>query len=170
MSFVNSLLKIFVGDKSKKDVQQVKPIVDKVKTFEKALQELSHDQLREKTTFFKQKIKEARLSKDNQIAQIREKIEQTDDIDKREDLYLQIDTLEKEAYEISEATLNELLPEAFAVVKETARRFKENTAIEVTATPKDLEFSATKAYVTIEGDKAIWANSWNAAGKPITWD
>ncbi len=170
MSFVNSLLKVFVGDKSKKDVQQVKPIVDKVKTFEKALQELSHDQLRQKTTFFKQKIKEARLPKDNQITQIREKIEQTDDIDQREDFYLQIDALEKEAYEISEAILNELLPEAFAVVKETARRFKENTTIEVTATPKDIELSANKSYITIDGDKALWANSWNAAGKPITWD
>ena len=64
----------------------------------------------------------------------------------------------------------EILPEAFAVVKETARRFKENTQIEVTATPKDREFSATKTYVTIEGEKAVWANSWNAAGKQITWD
>src|SRR5690554_706606 len=158
MSFVNSLLKIFVGDKSKKDVQQVKPIVDKVKTFEKALEELTHDQLREKTTFFKQKIKEARLPKDNQIAQIREKIEQTDDIDQREELYLQIDALEKEAYEISESILNEILPEAFAVVKETAKRFKENTTVEVTASSKDIEFSATKPYITIEGDKAVWAN------------
>src|SRR5690606_41831130 len=65
---------------------------------------------------------------------------------------------------------SEILPEAFAVVKETASRFNENTRVEVTATPKDIEFSATKPYVTSEGDKAYWANSWNAAGKPITWD
>src|SRR5690554_5580383 len=170
MDFVNSLLKIFVGDKSKQDVKAVRPIVDKVKSFESALQALSNDELRAKTTYFKEKIKQARLSKDNAIAEIRAKIEQTEDIDKREDFYLEIDKLEKEAYELSEKTLDEILPEAFAVVKETARRFKENTSVEVTATPKDLELSAIKPYVTIDGDKAIWANSWNAAGKPITWD
>src|SRR5690606_22247544 len=77
---------------------------------------------------------------------------------------------EKEAYEISEKTLNDLLPEAFAVIKETARRFKDNTEIKVTATAKDRELSATKNYITLEGDTAVWANSWNAAGKEITWD
>ena len=88
----------------------------------------------------------------------------------REDIYAAIDALEKEAYELSEKVLNEILPEAFAVVKETAKRFKDNTNITVTATPKDSELSATKAYITIDGDKAIWANSWDAAGKAITWD
>ncbi|MGE4346307.1 MAG: preprotein translocase subunit SecA [Flavobacteriaceae bacterium] len=170
MDFVNSLLKIFVGDKSKQDVKAVRPIVDKVKAFESALEALSNDELRAKTTYFKEKIKQARLSKDNAISEIKTKIEQTQDIDKREDFYLEIDKLEKEAYELSEKTLDEILPEAFAVVKETARRFKENTSIEVTATPKDLELSANKSYITINGDKAIWANSWDAAGKPITWD
>ncbi len=170
MDFVNNLLKLFVGDKSKRDVQQIKPIVDKVKKFEPALKALSNDELRQKTVYFKEKIKQARLQKDNEIAAIKSKIEQTDDIDSREDMYLEIDKLETEAYELSEKMLDELLPEAFAVVKETARRFKDNTSIEVTATPKDIELSATKPYITIEGNKAIWANSWNAAGKPITWD
>jgi len=170
MSFVNSLLKIFVGDKSKQDVKAILPLVDKINSFENDFKTLSNDELRAKTTEFKEKIKQARLSKDQAIAEIKTQIEQTQDIDKREDYYTEIDKLEKEAYEISEKVLNEILPEAFAVVKETARRFKENTSVEVTATPKDIELSATKPYITISGEKSIWANSWNAAGKPITWD
>lgn len=170
MDFVNNILKLFVGDKSKRDVQQIRPIVEKVKKFEEPLKALSNDELRQKTTYFKEKIKQNRLAKDNEIAQIKSKIEQTDDIDSREDMYLEIDKLEAEAYELSENLLNELLPEAFAVVKETARRFKDNASIEVTATQKDIELSATKPYISIQGDKALWANSWDAAGKSITWD
>lgn len=170
MNLINNLLKLFVGDKTKKDLQEIRPIVDKIKSYEESLKALTNDELRAKTTYFKEKIKQARAAKDEAIAQKKLEAEQTEDIDKREDLYIAIDNLEKEAYEISEKVLNEILPEAFAVVKETARRFKENTRVEVTATPKDIEFSATKPYVTIEGDKAYWANSWNAAGKPITWD
>src|SRR5690606_18397684 len=99
MDFVNSLLKIFVGDKSKQDVKAVRPIVDKVKAFESALEALSNDELRAKTTYFKEKIKQARLSKDNAISEIKTKIEQTQDIDKREDFYLEIDKLEKRSEE-----------------------------------------------------------------------
>jgi len=170
MSFVNSLLKIFVGDKSKQDVKAILPLVEKINAFESNFKTLSNDELRAKTIEFKDKIKQSRLLKDQAIAEIKIQIEQTQDIDKREDFYAEIDKLEKEAYEISEKTLDEILPEAFAVIKETARRFKENTSIEVTATPKDIELSATKPYITISGEKSIWANSWNAAGKPITWD
>ena len=170
MSFINSILKVFVGDKSQKDVKAIQPLVTKIKSFESALSALSHDELRHKTEEFKSKIKSARAEKDQKIAQLKAEAEATSDIDKREDIYNEIDALEKEAYEISEKTLNEILPEAFAVVKETARRFKENTSITVTATARDRELSSTKSYITLEGDKAIWANSWNAAGKEITWD
>ncbi len=170
MSFINSILKVFVGDKSQKDVKAIQPLVTKIKSFESALSALSHDELRHKTEEFKSKIKSARAEKDQKIAQLKAEAEATSDIDKREDIYNEIDALEKEAYEISEKTLNEILPEAFAVVKETAKRFKENTSITVTATARDRELSSTKSYITLEGDKAIWANSWNAAGKEITWD
>ena len=170
MSIINSILKAFVGDKSEKDVKAIQPIVTKIKSFESALQALSHDELRAKTAEFKLKIKQGRAEKDEKIASLKKAAEATEDIDAREDIYAEIDTIEKEAYEISEKVLNEILPEAFAVVKETARRFKENTSITVTATPKDRELSATKSYITIEGDNATWANSWNAAGKAITWD
>lgn len=170
MSIINSILKAFVGDKSEKDVKAIQPIITKVKSFESALKALSHDELRAKTAEFKAKIQQARAEKDNKIVSLRQEAEQTQDIDAREDIYAEIDKIEKEAYEISEKVLNEILPEAFAVVKETARRFKENTSLTVTATPKDRELSATKTYITIEGDNATWANSWNAAGKAITWD
>lgn len=170
MSIINSILKAFVGDKSEKDVKAIQPLINKVKSFESALQALSHDELRAKTAEFKAKIQQARAEKDAKIASLKQDAEQTQDIDAREDIYAEIDKIEKEAYEISEKVLNEILPEAFAVVKETARRFKDNTTITVTATPKDRELSATKPYINIEGDNATWANSWDAAGKAITWD
>ena len=170
MSLINSILKVFVGDKSQKDVKQIQPLINKVKTFENALAALSNDELRAKTTAFKEKIKQARADKDAKITALKTEAENTADIDKREDIYNEIDALEKEAYEISEKVLNEILPEAFAVVKETAKRFKESTTITVNATAIDRELSATKSYITLDGDKAIWANQWNAAGKEITWD
>lgn len=170
MSLLNSILKAFVGDKSQKDVKAIQPLINKIKSYEGALAQLSHDELREKTIYFKDTIRKARADKDAKIASYLQEVEKIEDIDAREDIYASIDALEKEAYEISEKTLLEILPEAFAVVKETARRFKENTTITVAATPKDRELSATKPYITIEGDNATWANSWNAAGKEITWD
>ena len=170
MSIINSILKAFVGDKSEKDVKAIQPLINKVRSFESALQALSHDELRAKTAEFKAKIQQARAEKDAKIASLKQDAEQTQDIDAREDIYSEIDKIEKEAYEIAEKVLNEILPEAFAVVKETARRFKENTSLTVTATSKDRELSASKSYITIEGDNAVWANSWNAAGKAITWD
>ncbi|MFN4027020.1 MAG: preprotein translocase subunit SecA [Flavobacterium sp.] len=170
MSLINSILKVFVGDKSQKDVKATQPYINKIKALEPVLAALSHDELRAKTAEFKAKIKQARAKQDAEIEAKKAEAENTADIDKREDLYNAIDALEKEAYEISEKVLDEILPEAFAVVKETARRFKENTSITVTATPKDRELSATKSYITLDGENAVWANSWNAAGKEITWD
>lgn len=170
MSFINSILKVFVGNKSEKDIKAIQPLVAKVKALEPTLAGLSHDELRAKTDYFRSKIKDARAEKDAQIAALKAEAEQILDIDKKEDIYAEIDSLEKEAYEISEKVLNDILPEAFAVMKETARRFKENTQIKVTATPLDRTLSATKPYITLEGDASIWANSWNAAGKEITWD
>ncbi len=170
MNFLNSVLKVFVGDKSKQDVKAITPIVDKIKTFEAALEALSHDQLRAKTAEFKAKIAEANKAIDEQIAQLLEQAENTEDIDQREDIYEQIDSLKDDAYKITEDVLNDILPEAFAVVKETAKRFVNNTSITVTANEFDRTLSGEKDYVTLDGDKASWANSWDAAGKPITWD
>jgi preprotein translocase subunit SecA len=170
MSFINSILKAFVGDKSEKDVKALQPYLTKIKTFEASLSSLSHDELRAKTAEFKKRIQSARQEKDDKIAALKIEVEQKVDIDEKEDIYASIDALEKEAYDISEKTLMDILPEAFAVVKETANRFKQNTTIRVKATPEDLKLSAQKEYITIEGDEAVWANSWSAAGKQITWD
>lgn len=170
MGILDKVLKVFVGDKSKQDVSAIRPIVDKIKTFEQALEALSHDELRAKTAEFKQKIAEARkplLERQNELLT---KAEETEDIDEREDIYQEADKIEDEIYEVTEGVLNDILPEAFAVVKETAKRFVHNTEIPVTANAFDREVSGAKDYVTLDGDQAIWANSWDAAGKPITWD
>ncbi|MFS4449550.1 preprotein translocase subunit SecA [Maribacter sp. 2307UL18-2] len=170
MSFINSVLKAFVGDKSQKDVKALQPLVKEIKSFETSLENLSHDELRNKTAEFKARIKKDRLDLDTQIAELEEEVKVSTDIDKNEDIYSEIDRLKEEAYSISEKTLNDLLPEAFAVVKETAKRFVHNTTIEVTASEYDRELSGDKNYVTLDGDKAIWSNSWDAAGKEVTWD
>ena len=161
---------MFVGDKSEKDVKATQPYITKIKALESTLMSLSHDQLRAKTLEFRVKIKEARAKQDAEIAAKKTEAENTSDIDLREDIYNAIDALEKEAYEISEKVLLEILPEAFGVIKETARRFKENSIITVTSSEKDRELSATKPYITLVGNQTNWANQWNAAGKEITWD
>ncbi len=170
MSLLNSVLKVFVGDKSKQDVKAITPIVNQIKTFESALEALSHDELRAKTAFFKSKIAEARQPFNDKIEKLQKEADETEDIDQREDIYQEIDRIKDDIYKATEDTLNDILPEAFAVVKETAKRFVNNTAITVTANTFDREISGSKSYVTLEDDKAIWANSWDAAGKAITWD
>ncbi|OBQ55491.1 preprotein translocase subunit SecA [Tamlana sp. s12] len=170
MNLLNSVLKVFVGDKSKQDVKAITPIVSKIKTFESALEALSHDQLRAKTAEFKAKIAEANKAIDEKIANLTLEAENTEDIDKREDIYLDIDKLKDEAYEVTQSVLNDILPEAFAVVKETAKRFVHNTSISVTANEFDRLISSEKDYVVLENDQAVWSNSWDAAGKAITWD
>jgi len=170
MSFLDSVLKIFVGDKSKQDVKSISPIVDKIKTHEAALEALSNDDLRAKTAEFKAIIAKTRQPFNDRINALLEESNASDDIDRREDIYLEIDKIKDESYAATEDTLNTILPEAFAVVKETAKRFTHNTEITVTANAFDRELSGSKGYITLEDDKAIWANSWDAAGKAITWD
>jgi len=170
MSFINSVLKAFVGDKSKQDVKALSPIINQVKAFESDFEALSNDELRAKTAYFKEKIAEARQDLNDKIDQLNEEANTTEDIDKREDIYLEIDTLNDDVYNVTEEVLNDIMPEAFAVIKETAKRFVNNTSITVTASTFDREISGSKDYVALEDDKAIWANSWDAAGKPIVWD
>ena len=170
MSLINSLIKIFVGDKAKNDLKAIQPIVEKIKTYAGQLENISNDELRAKTIEFKNKIKEARAALDSKIATLQEQANATDSIDAKEDLYVEIDKLSQEAYQVSEKVLNEILPEAFATMKETARRFANNETIAVTATERDRELSASHDYVSIDGDKAIWKNHWDAAGKDVTWD
>lgn len=170
MSLINSVIKVFVGDKSKKDVKELQPLVNKIKDQEKSLEGLNHDELRNKTAAFKAKIAENRKEFDEQIAKLQEEVKVSKDIDKNEQLYNQIDALNDEASKITEDTLNEILPEAFAVVKETAKRFAQNETLKVTASEFDRLLSGTKDYVNLEDDHAVWKNSWDAAGKEVTWD
>ncbi|MBT8278378.1 MAG: preprotein translocase subunit SecA [Bacteroidia bacterium] len=170
MSFLNSVIKVFVGDKSKQDVKATLPLVEKVKSFESSLENLSHDELRSKTETFKAQISEARKSIEEEIEDLSQEAESSEDIDRKEDIYQQIDSLKDDSYEVTQKVLNDILPEAFAVVKETAKRFVNNTSIKVQASTYDRELSGEHDYVTLEGDNAIWSNSWDAAGKAITWD
>ncbi|MDP5044511.1 MAG: preprotein translocase subunit SecA, partial [Leeuwenhoekiella sp.] len=170
MGLLDKVLKVFVGDKSKQDVASIQPIVEKIKSFEAQLEKLSHDELRQKTTQFKAQIANALADNNAEQLRLQNEADENDDIDRKEEIYAAIDKLKDDAYAISEQVLNDILPEAFAVVKETAKRFYHNTSIVVTANSFDRELSADKDYVSLDGDNAIWANSWDAAGKAITWD
>ena len=169
MSILNSVIKLFVGDKQQKDLKILQPVVDNVKKFESTIASLSHDELRSKTVEFKNKIKAATKEFDNKIEALETEAKDAD-IDRQEDIYSEIDSLKDQAYKVSEEVLLEIMPEAFAVVKETAKRFVNNDEIEVTATPFDRELSGDREHVILEDDKAIWQNHWDAAGKPVTWD
>lgn len=169
MSIINSIIKVFIGDKKKKDLKILQPIVENVNAFQSEVSALSLDQLRAKTQHFKTQIKTALKPIEDKIATLNAEIESAD-INRKEAIYKEIDQLTDEAYQASETVLNTIMPEAFAVVKETEKRFFNHKTLTVTATPFDRELSATKDFVSLDGDNAIWKNSWDAAGKPITWD
>ena len=170
MGILDNVLKLFVGDKSKKDIGEIQPIVELIKNQEAEIASLTIDELRYKTVEFKNKIKDDQKEIQDQIDALEIKSLEIEDINKKEDIYKEIDTLKDERYEIEVKTLENILPEAFAVMKETAKRFKDNKTLSVNATPFDREISASNDYVALEGEKAIWKNSWDAAGKEVTWD
>lgn len=170
MGLLDNVLKVFVGDKAKKDLGEIQPLVDQIKAKEGEMAQLTLDQLRAKSDTFRAQLREAQAETKKQIEALSEEAEAVSDIQRKEDIYAEIDQLKDALYEIEKQFLDEILPEAFAVIKETAKRFAENSTLEVTATAFDRELSGTKAYVTLDGDKAIWSNSWDAAGKEVTWD
>lgn len=170
MSFFNKILKSFLGDKNQRDLKEVGKVVAKIKKIEPVIQELTDDGLRQKTREFKEKIRTATADITQKIEEIREKIKTIQNIDEKEALFSKIEELKKDSYKIEEKVLNEIHPEAFAVLKETGRRWAENKQIVVKATDRDRELALTKDFVEIDGDKAIWKNSWNAAGTDVVWD
>jgi preprotein translocase subunit SecA len=170
MSFINSLLNVFVGNKSKKDLKEVESIVKNILSHENELNLLNHNELRNKTKKFKKQIASVREPFNETIEILKSKIISSKNIDEKEKLYQEIDKVNESSENKVEEKLNEILPEAFAVVKETAKRFKENSLITVKATELDMRFSNLKQYVSIKGDHAIWSNKWDAAGKEVTWD
>ncbi|WP_407403860.1 preprotein translocase subunit SecA [Chryseobacterium sp.] len=170
MSFLNKVLKGFLGDKKAQDLKEVKKVVTKIKAVEPNIQQLSDDGLREMTAEFKNKIKSATNNITVQIEQIQEQIKNATNVDEKEALFSKIEALKKDSYQIEEKVLGQILPEAFALIKETSRRWAQNGEIRVKATPTDIELAETKDFVEIQGDQAVWKNSWNAAGTPIVWD
>lgn len=170
MSFLSSILKSFLGDKNANDLKEVKKVVAKIKVVEPQIQQLTDDGLREKTLEFQEKIKSASANVTAQIEKIREDISKTENVDEKENLFNRVEILKKEAYELEEKVLTNILPEAFALVKETARRWAQNGEIRVKATDRDRELAMTKDFVSIDGDTAVWHNHWDAAGVKVQWD
>lgn len=172
MSFVNKLLGKVFGDKSAKDQKALAPVAQKVNEEFVKLASLTNDQLREKTLEFKRRIASYIETEENEIKNLKEQIEKNPEMDahEKEPIFDSIKKLEKTVTEKIETVLGEILPEAFAVIKETGRRFKENEFVEVTATQFDKDLSIKRANVIIEGNKAKWHNRWNAAGTEVVWD
>ncbi|MBP8791928.1 MAG: preprotein translocase subunit SecA [Lutibacter sp.] len=169
MTILNSVLKLFVGDKKSSDLKLLQPIIAKVNLFENELAKLNNNELRAKTAYFKSKIAEGTKEFTSKITALNEEAK-TANVDRKEEIYTEIDGLEENRYATSENILTDIMAEAFAVVKETAKRFVELGEIEVTATPFDRELSATNEHIVLENDKAIWKNTWDAQGKEVTWD
>ena len=169
MGFNEFLSKIF-GNKSTRDMKEIQPWVEKVKKAYENITKLSNDELRAKTEELKRIIRESAKQENEKLAELKAKIEETP-IENREPLFEQIDKLEKEVLDRYEEALNDVLPDAFAIVKDTARRFTENGEVEVTATDFDRDLAAQgKDFVRIEGDKAIWQNHWVAGGNDTIWN
>ena len=159
----------FFGNKYEKDVKNIMPLVKQINTEFSELEEISNDKLREKTNELRNKITDY-ISEDKEIVKkLKEKAESDISPSEKEDLYEQIDRSEEKIIEKIEEILNEILPTAFAIVKETARRFTENKTINVSATDFDKDLAAERDFVSIEGNQAIYKNNWKAAGNDMEW-
>ncbi|MDD2199690.1 MAG: preprotein translocase subunit SecA, partial [Bacteroidales bacterium] len=166
---INSIVTKIFGSKADRDLKAVQPYVDKVLEKEPEIIALSNDELRQRSILLKQKIKEHIKQDEEEIISLKTKAQELN-IYEREEIYAQIDVLEKDIDKKLEDFLEEILPEAFAIVKDTARRFKENEEIVVTALDFDKELAPNHDFVDIKGDKAIWYNKWIAGGNETTWD
>ena len=168
MGFNSFISKLF-GNKASRDLKALRPIVDKVNAVYPDIQKLSNDELRARTTQIRADLQEMVKPKRKEIEALRQKIQETD-IEKRQPIFNEIDKIEKEILDEFEKGLDNYLPEVFAIVKDTARRFTENQEIEVTATDFDRELAQSHDFVEVEGDKATWFNSWEAGGNETVWN
>ena len=169
MSLTDVFKKIF-GTKADRDMKAIRPTLDKVLEAYKVIDPLSDDELRERCQSLKDRIQAAIAEDEARIAQIKDELEKEIPLSQKEKLATESDKLVKKVDETIEKVLDEILPEAFAIMKSTARRFKENPVIKVRATDFDRDLSTTKEFVTIEGDYALWQNHWIAGGNEMTWD
>ncbi len=169
-SITKSLKKVF-GTKQDRDVNTYMPVVEEINEVYEGLKDLTNDELRQKTETFRAQVAEHLAGIDKDIAEARAEASEEEDLLRKEELFAEIDKLREDRDKHLEEILKVILPEAFAVVKETTRRFTENDTLTVTATEHDREIAANpkKNYVTINGDKATWKNSWIAGGGEITW-
>ncbi len=169
---IGFLSKMFGGSKSEKDVKAILPLVTKVNQAFDSLRSISNDELRNKTKEFRQRIQDHLKTIDEQIADTNKRADDLPftDLVGKDRIYQEVDKLKKDRDQQIEEILKELLPEAFAVVKETARRFKENTELESSVTDLDRQLSVTKNYISINGDKVTYKNTWTAGGGQITWN
>ena len=167
-----SFFKKFLGSKSQRDIKAIMPVVEQIHEVYKEIQKLSNDELRAKTQEFKNRIANYIAEEESKIAELKASIENEIemDVEEKAEIYKQIDALSKLSYQKSQKILDEILPEAFAVMKDTARRFYENEKVVVTATQMDRDLAAHFDNIQIEGDKAIYKNQWMAGGNLITWD
>lgn len=172
MNILNKILQGFLGDKNAKDVKELRKYVDLANEAGQKLSSLTIDELRGQTLEFKAKLADATKDFKTQIEELKKQVEETEDFGVKEDLYAKIDKINKEAYEIEEKILLEILPEAFAVMRETGKRFTENETLEVTASEFDkVLVNRGHDFVSLKDDNtAIWKNSWDAAGRQVTWD
>ena len=168
MGFNSFISKLF-GNKASRDLKALRPIVDKVNAVYPDIQKLSNDELRVRTIQIRADLQEMVKPKRKEIEALRQKIQETD-IEKRQPIFNEIDKIEKEILDEFEKGLDNYLPEVFAIVKDTARRFTENQEIEVTATDFDRELAQSHDFVEVEGDKATWFNSWEAGGNETVWN
>ena len=157
------------GNKSTRDMKLIQPIVESVKAVYPEIEALSHDELRARTMEIRKYVQDSAKEERAKVEELKSKIEETP-IDERKPIFDQVDKIEKEILEIYEKALDEVLPVAFSIVKETARRFTENEEVVVTATDFDRELATTKDFVRIEDDKAIYSNHWIAGGNDMLWD
>lgn len=169
---MRGILKSIMPTKHERDMKALWPIVNTINEAYNKIEKLSNDELRTKTLEFRKLISDTIESEERELNELKTRIDEELDmsIDQKEKIFHQIDDLEKIIYQKTQKVLNDILPEAFAVVKETTKRFKDNPEIVVTATDFDRELATKKNYVKIEGDKAIWQNHWIAGGTEITWD
>ena len=167
----NKILKSLFGDKSSRDMKLIQPLVEQVKAVYPEVQKLDNDALRARTKTLQQQVQNSANEQKKRIEELKATIENTP-IDERADIFAQIDKIEKEVLEIYEDALNEVMPEVFAIVKETARRFAENEETIVTANDFDRELAGDpkKDFITIDGDKAIYHNHWTAGGNDLKWE
>ena len=170
MSLLNSILKVFIPNKSKKDLREAEPIVKKIHEKGFYLEKLNNDQLRSVKTDLKKQITDLKKPFQSKIDEIKKIISKSTNIDENEKNYNKIDKIEGEYLDQLDLLLDKILPTAFALVKETAKRFASNKYIEVSSSDMDAEYADTKNYVSIKNGKAIWSNTWDAAGKEIIWD